>query len=331
MNIKNHFKFRSQITGAILASVIGIGNVQAAEYQTFGISAKDGETTILFRDSGPMILGSVPHGSATVSTNIIKETVPSVYASVFTPASVFVERGYADFTYGARIYGPPDTTIGLGFKGVYSLTSSIGESDYYRSSTAFVRVNVSSSSSPNVSADPATTSFSAYLLNEARLNGLDEHQEWIRVVDPTKYSFTEVSEKNRFIEHNIMWLETKNYRGDGDSDQYFDRLAGQFNGSLNIPLNWEGAAYLTINLRADVRGKGIGDTATAFLDPYLFLDPDSQRIYPGARLEIESGVGNTPALAIPTHAVPEPATYGLLFAGILVILGTSKHRKKTYC
>ena len=54
-------------------------------------------------------------------------------------------------------------------------------------------------------------------------------------------------------------------------------------------------------------------TASAFVDPLIYIDPAFLIDHPGYSIEVDAGIGNTPA-------VPEPTSVAMLAAGVLAML-----------
>ena len=71
-------------------------------------------------------------------------------------------------------------------------------------------------------------------------------------------------------------------------------------------------------------GAGISALATAFVDPYIFIDPAWLADHPGYSVAVSAGIGNAaPGVA----AIPEPQTYAMMLAG-LGLLGFAVRRRK---
>ena len=63
-------------------------------------------------------------------------------------------------------------------------------------------------------------------------------------------------------------------------------------------------------------------TVSAYADPYIFIDPAYLAAHPGLSLAFSAGAGNVP----PAAAVPEPATWALLFGGF-ALTGAAMRRR----
>lgn len=69
-----------------------------------------------------------------------------------------------------------------------------------------------------------------------------------------------------------------------------------------------------------------GSTATSMMDPHIFIDPTWLAAHPGYSIEVDASVGNGLAVS----PVPEPATGGLLLAGLVAVaVGVGRRRLGT--
>lgn len=85
-----------------------------------------------------------------------------------------------------------------------------------------------------------------------------------------------------------------------------------------------GVGSFTVDLTTDAFADSLGGTASASLDPYIYIDPTFLASNPGYSLTFSDGVANTP----PSSPVPEPSTFLLLGSSILATAGTLRRRLK---
>lgn len=299
-----------------------IGSVQAATYNTYGISYDTPQSppNILFSSEGSFDSGFMYNGNQTAWTKIFKEGTPSVFAGVNNEnadAGGGVES-HALLRYRATIIGSPNTIVGLGFKGFFELHSSVGEIGAEHRSTASVNVSlVSELPSDEASPEYPNTGFRAVIQNELFANFLY----------PTSIEFTKRASRGSAIEmisvekNGLVWQED------------YNKVYGLFGGVLRVPIWSDGMGLVDVflDVSASILGTidfGKSDFATAYLDPYLYIDPSYLADHPETRLEVEPGIGNDPvAISPPTNPIPEPSSTELIGCALLLI---SKFRKKFY-
>ena len=68
---------------------------------------------------------------------------------------------------------------------------------------------------------------------------------------------------------------------------------------------------------------GSNSSASAYVDPRIYIDPAYLAAHPGATLEISPGVGNIG----PTATVPEPASWLMMIAGLGAVGGVVRRRR----
>ncbi len=68
-----------------------------------------------------------------------------------------------------------------------------------------------------------------------------------------------------------------------------------------------------------------GSTASAYIDPYITIDPAFAAAHPGYSLTFSDGIGNAP----PAGTVPEPAAWALLTAGFGLTGAALRRRVRT--
>lgn len=95
-------------------------------------------------------------------------------------------------------------------------------------------------------------------------------------------------------------------------------LTGQV-GTITMSMNTQGGTT------GKLRGIAVvtGSTASAMIDPHVFIDPTWLALNPGYSIIVDSSVGN----GITVSAVPEPATSALLLAGLLG-MGSMRWRRR---
>lgn len=103
---------------------------------------------------------------------------------------------------------------------------------------------------------------------------------------------------------------------------------GTFAGLVSVYADREITIYEYLSLTAQSwwSNGGIREgaaSASAYLDPYISIDPTWARTNPGYSVTVTPGFGNE----APTNSVPEPETYTLLLSG-LVLMGAIDRRRK---
>ncbi|RZT06306.1 PEP-CTERM protein-sorting domain-containing protein [Duganella sp. CF402] len=99
---------------------------------------------------------------------------------------------------------------------------------------------------------------------------------------------------------------------------------GHFMGSLGIQTDITGYGFAIVNLVARASsympppGSRFEAEASAYIDPYFFIDPGYLALHPGGSLELTAGMGNA------VVAVPEPTAWMLLFAGLLMLAANGR-------
>lgn len=93
-------------------------------------------------------------------------------------------------------------------------------------------------------------------------------------------------------------------------------LSGNHSGSFSGQTIVTPGYLYTVTLLAEA-GARWGGSATAFIDPYLQINPTWAAANPGYSLTVSDGIGN----AAPPSAVPEPATFTLFGLGLIGLVG----------
>jgi len=94
---------------------------------------------------------------------------------------------------------------------------------------------------------------------------------------------------------------------------------GTFGGTILVKSNYEYPVYLYLDIGAFAQDVD-STSASASIDPYLYIDPTWAADHPGYSLSV-FGVGNS------VPAVPEPETYAMMLAG-LGLLGMMARRRR---
>ncbi len=240
--------------------------------------------------------------------------LPSVAASTRTqaPNTVFVDgqpvfsttMAQGQILYNFQLSGSPDSTINLLFDGNFRMAEDLPVdginvvhgpgADYATGNQAAVSVNL-------VTQRAASTAYATaiwHLTND--LYGAQVYAQ---------NSFNAYTSSGASISTDSA--TPLNQSGYG----YLPELAASFHGILQITLDHSGIATGTVSLMASAV-----ENASAFIDPYLSIDPAYLQLHPEASLSFEPGVGN----AAP---VPEPGSLAL-YAGGLSLLALCRRRRQ---
>jgi hypothetical protein len=317
-NIKSLFYSRIGLCAVtIITAFIFPSTVQAATYRAYGQSGG-----ISFFNEGSVDEGIVNHGIPGSRTKIITEGIPSVFSEIYEWDK---DSGgaAAGLSYRVMVTGAPDTTIGIGFRGAYKLYSSLGRDiERGHESSASIAVNLYSSIDEETLTE-SRAGFGAKITNLSTLQ-IDKNLESNLRYWPAQIEF--------YPGGNIGGGSTS-YRYDLERDfgsyEDFNSLFGYFDGTINFRLNSDGRGYVDVGLSAIAYGISLDDVASAFVDPYIYIDPLYLLSYSSAHLDFEPGVGNGFVEDFGTEQqIPEPSTTSLAIFALLTLL-RGRYSKKT--
>jgi hypothetical protein len=110
-------------------------------------------------------------------------------------------------------------------------------------------------------------------------------------------------------------IQDSNLPGAGQTSDFTGTLPfNQFNGQVGA---------VTLNISGVSNG---GGSTSAFVDPFLFIDPAFLLTHPGYSVIVSEGIGNVAPAAPGVPGVPEPVTLALFASGLLGFIARRRRR-----